>query len=172
MKKGRRLSAKKGAKKSAKIIVKKRARRSKEMRNISRVDYERRRMYGWLVRVMREGVTHQKFFSDSVFGGKRASLHAARRHRDEMLVAYPAPPRGNMFNRKTARNTSGHAGVSRTRSKRKGRYYDVWQAGWVLPDGKHVTRKFGFSEGGRSELQAKRLAIKARREALAAMEAN
>ncbi len=139
------------------------------MRNISRVDYERRHMYGWLVRVMRNGLTRQKFFSDSVFGGKRASLYAARKHRDAVVAAYPLPLRGNMFDRKTARNTSGYAGVSRTRSKRKGHYYDVWQAGWVLPNGKHVTRKFGFSEGGRSELAAKRLAIKARREALDAM---
>jgi len=142
----------------------------RRLRNISRVDQERKRQYGWLVRVMRDKVNHQKFFSDGAHGGKRASLLMAMEFRDELLNIYPPSPRGNMFNRTNRRNTSGHAGVSRTGSWRKGHFYNVWQASWIdLRTGQKTTRKFGFSESGRSELAAKRLAIKARREAVAAM---
>ena len=148
----------------------KRKKRDKQMRNISRVDQAKKNQHGWFVRVMRNGITHQKFFYDKG-GNEAASLREAKRFRDELLRLYPLPKRGNMFNRMSARNTSGHAGVSRTGSYRKGHYYQVWQASWILkPGGKRITRKFGFSPNGRSERQAKRLAIKARREALEALE--
>ncbi len=141
--------------------------RNAKLRNISRVDQDKKRQYGWLVRVMRDGVNHQKFISDSMHGGKRASLLVAMEFRDELLNIYPPSPRGNMFKRTNSRNMSGHAGVSHTGSWRKGHFYEVWQAGWIDPrTGQKTTRKFGFSETGRSELAAKRLAIKARREAL------
>lgn len=144
--------------------------RNQKLRNISRVDQEKRRQYGWLVRVMRDGRTHQKFFSDSMHDGKHGSLLMAMEFRDELLSRYPPAPYGNMFNRTSRRNTSGHPGISRTGSWRKGRFYEVWQASWLdRRTGQRLTRKFGFSESGRSELAAKRLAIKARREALAAM---
>ena len=147
--------------------------RNKQMRNISRVDQFKKHQHGWLVRVMRNHITHQKFFSDGVFGSKSASLREAKIFRDELLQRYPPAPRGNMFNKPNSRNTSGYPGVSRTGSYRKGHYYKVWQASWILkPGGKRITRKFGFSPNGRSERQAKRLAIKARREALACMEAD
>lgn len=144
--------------------------KSKTMRNISRVDQEEKHQHGYLVRVTRDGEMHQKFFSDSAHGGKRAALRAAKEHRDELLEQHPPAERGSMFDRRTSRNTSGHAGVSRVRSKRKGQYYDAWQASWVLPSGRRVARKFNFSPTGRSERAAKRLAIKARRDAIAAME--
>lgn len=145
--------------------------RNKKFRNISRVDQGKKCQYGWLVRVMRDKVNHQKFISDGTHGGKLASLLVAMEVRNELLNIYPPSPRGNMFNRTNSRNTSGHAGVSRTGSWRKGRLYEVWQAGWLDPrTGRKTTRKFGFSETGRSELAAKRLAIKARREALEALD--
>ena len=144
--------------------------RNKKLRNISRVDQDKKRQYGWLVRVMRDGVNHQKFISDSTHGGKHSSLLTAMEFRDDLLNIYPPSLRGNMFNRTNRRNKSGHAGISLTGSWRKGRYYAVWQAGWLDPrTGIKTTRKFGFSETGRSELAAKRLAIKTRREALEAM---
>jgi len=141
------------------------------MRNISRVDHERKRSYGWLVRVMRDGVTHQKFFSDSMYqGGMWGSLREAKIYRDELLQQYPPRKRGNLFNRKSSRNTSGYPGISKSGSYRKGHYYEGWQASWILPNGQRISKKFGFSKTSRSEIAAKRLAIKARREAIAAMQ--
>lgn len=149
----------------------KRGKRDKRMRNISRVDQYAKRQHGWLVRVMRSGVKYQRFFSDGARGSKAGSLREAQSYRDELLRLYPLPKRGSMFNRKSARNTSGHPGISKSGSYRKGHYYEAWQASWIVkPGGKRITVKFGFSPSGRSERAAKQLAIKVRREALAAME--
>ncbi|MFN2455696.1 MAG: hypothetical protein ABR577_15910 [Pyrinomonadaceae bacterium] len=140
--------------------------RDKRLRNITRVDYERKHQHGWWVRIHREGQMIQKFFSDSVCGGETRALREAKIHRDELLRLYPKPERGNMFNKTNARNKSGYAGIHKTRSAKRGIYYEVWQAGWVLPNGKRVNRKFHYSLDGRSEKEALQLAIKARKEGL------
>ena len=145
--------------------------RSQKMCNISCFDQYPKNQHGWLVRVMRDGIMHQKFFSDGMYGGKSRSLREAKAHRDELVTLYPKPERGNLFNKMTARNTSGYPGVSKSGSYRKGHYYEAWQAHWTLPDGTRISKRFGFSQTGRSERAARRLAIKARREGLAAAEA-
>jgi hypothetical protein len=143
--------------------------RDKRMRNITRVDYEKKHQHGWWVRIHRDGVMIQKFFSDAAHRSEHSALSEAKKHRDALLRIYPKPERGNMFNKPNSRNTSGIAGVHKTRSIKRGRSYEVWQAGWILPNGKHINRKFHFSRGGRSEKEAKQLAIKAREEGLEAI---
>lgn len=140
------------------------------MRNISRIEQEKKRQYGWYVRVMRDGVTRQRFFSDGAHGGKSGALLRAMAFRDELLEAYPKPEHGNMFNRPSARNRSGHPGVNKTTQRKRGITYEVWQAGWTLPDGRRVTRKYHFGPDGRSEHEARRLAIRAREEGVEMIE--
>jgi hypothetical protein len=142
----------------------------KALRHISRIDQEKRNQHGWWVRIHRQGEMIHRFFSDKSHGGKGRALDEAKRHRDALLLLYPKPEHGNMFNRVSSRNTSGRAGIHRTISRKRGRVYEVWQAGWVLPDGRHVNRKFHFSPGGTSETEAKRKAIRARAEGLAQIE--
>jgi hypothetical protein len=142
----------------------------KKLKNICRVEQEKKKQYGWFVRIMRNGVTHQKFFYDSVHGGKSSALLRALAYRDELLQQHPLPENGNLFNRLTKRNNSGYPGVSKTQTERKGHIYDVWQAGWVLPDGRHVNRKFQFSPTSRTEEEAKQLAIKARQKGIKMIE--
>ena len=142
----------------------------KKLKHICRVEQEKKKQYGWFVRIMRDGVTHQKFFYDSVHSGKSSALLRAIAYRDELLQRYPKPEHGNLFNRLTKRNNSGYPGVNRTQTRRHGYTYDVWQAGWFLPNGRHVNRKFPFSPNGRSEEEAKKLALKARREGLKMIE--
>lgn len=144
--------------------------RPKAMQNITRIDYERKHQHGWWVRLQREGQQIQSFFSDAANGGKLGALLKAQRYRDKMLRIYPPPEHGNMFNRTSSRNTSGKPGVHRTRSMKRGHSYDVWQASWSLPNGKHISKKFHFSPEGRSEREAKRLAIEARAEGLRMIE--
>lgn len=145
--------------------------RDKRMRNITRIEQYKKHQRGWWVRIHRDGRMIHKFFSDAAYRGEGGSLSEAKRYRDQLLIEYPKPERGNMFNRISVRNTSGKPGVHRTRSIKRGRTYDVWQASWMLPNGRHVNRRFAFSEGGRSEREARRLAIRARREGLATIEA-
>ncbi len=140
--------------------------RDKRLRNITRVDYARKNQHGWWVRIHRDGEMIHKFFSDSACGGESNALHEAKSHRDALLLVYPKPERGNMFNKTNSRNQSGIAGIHKTRSIKRGIYYEVWQAGWVLPNGKRINRKFHFSPDGRSEKEALQLAVKAREEGL------
>lgn len=137
------------------------------LQHISRIDQPRKHQHGWWVRIQRDGEKIQSFFSDVAHGGQSHALRKAKAYRDQLLINYPKPEYGNMFNRTNSRNTSGKAGVHKTRSLKRGRAYDVWQASWVLPNGKHINKKFAFSPEGRSEREAKRLAIKAREEGVA-----
>jgi hypothetical protein len=140
--------------------------KARAMRHISRIDQAKKKQHGWWVRIHRAGRMIHRFFSDKAHGGKTRALVEAKHHRDELLRLHPKPARGNMFNHKSSRNTSGIAGVHRTVTRNRGRVYKVWQAGYVLPDGTHVNRKFHFSRGGTSEAEAKRKAIKVRAEGL------
>ncbi|MGH9942350.1 MAG: hypothetical protein ACRD9R_08330 [Pyrinomonadaceae bacterium] len=145
--------------------------KDKSMRHISRIDQAKKGQHGWWVRIHRDGKMIHQFFSDFAHGGsERRALSEARKYRDQLLVQYPKPERGNMFNRTNARNRGNPPGVHKTRSRKRGRYYNVWQAGYILPDGKRVNRKFHFSPDGRSEEEAKALAIKARNDGLKLIE--
>src|SRR3712207_2127072 len=101
-------------------------------RDISRIDQDRKGQDGGGVRIHRDKRMIQKFFSDAAYHGRARALREAQRYRDELLVLYPKPPHGNMFNRRSSRNKSGAVGVHRTRSPKRGRAYEVWQAGYVL----------------------------------------
>ncbi|MDQ3753759.1 MAG: hypothetical protein M3371_03400 [Acidobacteriota bacterium] len=145
--------------------------KDKAMRHISRIDQDKKNQHGWWVRIHRDGRMLQKFFSDYAHGGSEGrALSEAKKYRDALLVLYPKPEHGNMFNKANSRNKGNPPGVHKTRSLKRGRAYDVWQAGYILPDGRRVNRKFHFSEDGRSEEEAKALAIKARNEGLKMIE--
>lgn len=136
------------------------------MKNITRIEQEKKKQFGWWVRVRRDGENFQKFFSDLAHGGKNSALLAAMAFRDSLIEKHPMPEHGNMFNRANSRNSSGYPGVHKTTQNKRGQTYEVWTAAWTLPDGKRVTRKFHFSDEGRSEKEARLLAIKAREEGL------
>ncbi len=140
------------------------------MRHISRIDQEKKNQHGWWVRIHRDHRMIHKFFSDLAHRGKLGALVEAQRHRDALLVLHPKPPHGNQFNKLKPANTSGVAGVHKTTQRKRRRVYDVWAASWVLPDGRRKTRKFHFSLDGNSEAEAKKLAIKARKEGITLIE--
>ena len=140
------------------------------MRHISRIDQDRKNQHGWWVRIHRNKQMIHQFFSDLAHRSRSAALAEAKRHRDALLILHPKPPYGNQFNKPNSRNTSGIAGVHKTTARKRGRVYDVWVAGWTLPDGTRQTRKFHFSLDGNSEAAAKKLAIKARKEGVALIE--
>ena len=141
-----------------------------EMRHISRIDQDRKHQHGWWVRIHRNKRMIHQFFSDLAHGSRSAALGEAKKHRDALLVLHPKPPHGNQFNKPNSRNTSGVAGVHKTSSRKRGRVYDVWVAGWTLPDGRRQTKKFHFSLDGNSDAEAKKLAVKARKEGVALIE--
>ena len=80
-------------------------------RNITRIDIDpgegKAGTHGYEVRFMRRGQTFEKFFGDSVYGGKRKALTAARDHRDELEREHPHYSRKEVAQIKSSRNTSG-----------------------------------------------------------------
>jgi len=144
--------------------------KARALKHISRIDQEKKNQHGWWVRIHRDHQMIHKFFSDLAHRSKSIALSEAKRHRDALLVLHPKPLHGNLFNRPNSRNTSGIAGVHKTLHRKGGHAYDVWVASWLLPDGTKQMRKFQFSLDGRSETEAKKLAIKARKEGVALIE--
>ena len=105
-------------------------RKPRSSRGLTRMDYER--ATGWLVRVYRGGMTHSKFFADSLLGGKARAKQAAIEYRDiyETLnpPAPPLPPRPVLSSRPALASTKVK-GVSetyhRTSSGKKLRCFSV-----------------------------------------------
>lgn len=114
--------------------------------------------HGWQIGVQRSGVNHQKFFSDSKWGGYELALATAKRYRDELLRTYPPLLKREMATRRRKTSRSGHIGV--TRQFYAGKY--SWRASLALPDGKSISRRFAEDRYGRKEARA--MAIAARKQ--------
>ena len=77
---------------------------------------------GWLVRYMREGVPFNRSFSDSKYGSPEASLAAAEEYHMELRTAFP-PPTWEEHVERCPKSESGHMGVRRLITERKGHKY-------------------------------------------------
>jgi AP2 domain len=131
--------------------------------SISRIDQPERYNHGYYVRLTRNRKTQSKFFADKANGGKRAALRAAKQHEAELLKQAEAKS-GKRRQKVSARNRSGIVGVSRGVWEEGGREAAYWQAAWVGGRGERRSKKYSVNKYG--EERAKRLAIKARREAV------
>ncbi len=134
----------------------------KKNRNISRVDTGS--THGFQVRMMRRGYVTEKFFSDSIFGGKRKALAAARELRDELEAESPRYSRKQVARFKSPRNTSGIVGVRLAtevvKSLPSKPVYKYWVAQWSPEPGVRRTRRFSINKYGNDK--AYKLAVAAR----------
>jgi hypothetical protein len=138
----------------------------KALRNIRRMDDDSRSTHAWLVQVQRHNQIAIKMFSDSVWGGKRKALAAARSWRDEHKQA-PAEQAHALWlrNRLRSNNRSGLVGVSRHERKADANDHKTggaafWLASWTGEQGRTRQRKFSVKRWG--ERGAKQKAIAAR----------
>lgn len=124
---------------------------------ISRIEQVDKKNFGYYVRLVRQGKQYAKFFADKKFGSKASALEAAEQHLQELLEKMPA--RGSL-GRKTYRNKSGYAGVALTRSKRRSRVYEYWQAwfgsGLNRKSVKFSVNKYGFEEARERAIAARK----------------
>jgi hypothetical protein len=84
-------------------------------RNIKRIDTRpdaAKQTHGFQVCISREGGLHTKHFSDSLFGGLKGSLKAARAYRDEMLGTMSPLEASRIAHTANKKNKSGHVGIS------------------------------------------------------------
>jgi hypothetical protein len=89
-------------------------------------------------------------------------MEEARRFRDELLARLPPPTK---IKRRFSLNTSGVIGVTLSRERsRAGTLVERYLATWPTANGKRC--KVSFSVGRYGHAEARRLAIKARKEGL------
>ncbi|GAA4453315.1 MULTISPECIES: AP2/ERF family transcription factor [Novipirellula] len=138
-------------------------------RNITRID--RDSSGGFLVRLMRKGKKHTKFFADNEYGGKRKAQAAAKKFRDELESKLKGYTPQQLSKIVRSNNTSGVVGVrlveevdSRWPSKPT---YQYWVAQWSPSKGVRKTQRFSVEKYGHDE--AYKLAVKARAKGVASM---
>ncbi len=130
-------------------------------RNVYRVDLYS--THAWVVVVVRRRKRLVHYFSDRAHGGKAAALEKALRYRDELVASLPPPMR---FKRTLSTNKTGVVGVHlEEQPQPTGHVIRYYTATWMELSGKRMTVRFLVSRYGKRE--ARRRAIKARREAVA-----
>jgi hypothetical protein len=121
------------------------------------------------VRMQRRNQKIERFFSDSIYQGRRNSLAAAKEFRNQIETEQRDFTVKELANFPSARNQSGVVGVRLHREiKTRGEYeyhYWFWVAQWIDGRGKRKTRSFSVHYYGDEE--AYRLAVAARRKGVA-----
>ena len=135
---------------------------------IQRIDQPRSRTHAWKVILQRRKRIYTCHFSDGCYGGKQASLKAAKAYRDQLIARHPPMTRREVCVIRKTNNTSGVSGVTRidVMERNKGRTLRrrYWDAQWPTLSGKPVHRKFSIKAYG--ERRAFQLAVHARRQGL------
>lgn len=115
---------------------------------VTRFDIEERRTHGYMVRIARHGIRHQKFFSDLKCGGTNKALAAAKRHYSSWAATLPSP-RSNK-NRLTTRNRTGRVGVYiAIANEADGQAYEAYCASWTDEDGQRWKISFSIQRYGK-----------------------
>jgi hypothetical protein len=140
-------------------------------KSISRVDHRKRHMHGWYVRVIYKGVTHSRFFNDSLCGGRRAALAEAIEWRNETEREVGKPRTERLVVSVNARNKSGVIGVRRVAKRagrqRRGPVYYEYAVQWSPEPKMRQTACFSVKKYG--EKEAFRLACEFRKQKEAEM---
>jgi len=139
-------------------------------RNITRIEAT---ATGYEVRIMRRGQGYNKFFSDSVCGGKRLALKEAREYRDQLIevLSNKEVTRKERAQTLKSNNYSGVPGVryvEETEYRGESEYtYGYWEAAWSPKPGKRKKRRFSVNKYGNDD--ALKRALKARKDGVASM---
>lgn len=147
------------------------ARVPKKYKNITQPD-----AHGFQVRIVRDGVTHSKYFSHRSWGGKRKSLSAAINWRDMQKAVLPK--KRKCFDTMANNRTTGVVGVSKTihYDKRRDASYLRFQVFYQTNDGKPAVKTFQVGNirhiTADEEFHAFRTALRFRFEYRAAREAD
>jgi hypothetical protein len=139
--------------------------KSPAFRHLLRVDNDAKSTHAWVVRLQRHKRSTIKMFSDSVWGGNRKALAAARQWLDQQTQ--PLDEYAHEIwrrNRLRKNNRSGLVGVARyerpPRPDGKSSGGAFWLASWIDENGRSRKRKFSVKLWG--EEAAKQRAIEER----------
>jgi hypothetical protein len=138
------------------------------LKHIYRIDHAKSRTHSWFVTVQRRGRIYHRHFTDSLYGGKRKALDAAKLYRDGLIASLAPFTRPELCVIKKRSNRSGVSGVTRIDSVEtiRGRIYRrrYWLAQWPIGGGRAKMKKFSIQRYG--ERGAFQRAVRARQQAL------
>jgi hypothetical protein len=129
---------------------------------ISRIDQPEKHTHGFFVRLSRKGKRHSGFFSDKRLGGRAHALKAAQKYYRELQKTHKATTRRDWLQIRRRKGRSPYIGVQRVAVT-----HVYWRATWSPRKG--VVRKRQFSVRKHGAAQARALALRARRNALASL---
>jgi hypothetical protein len=135
-------------------------------RNIKRIDTRpdaSKQTHGFQVCISRNGSLHTKHFSDSLYGGTKGALKAARNYRDEMLGEMPEIEASRIAHTQNAKNKSGHVGISYRKYKTaKGKTTRLIAVSVRAEKGKTLTRVFRYTKDNHDEVLDEAIAFRER----------
>jgi hypothetical protein len=135
-------------------------------RNIKRIDTRpdaSKQTHGFQVCISRNGSLHTKHFSDSLYGGTKGALKAARSYRDEMLGDMPEIEASRIAHTQNAKNKSGHVGISYRKYKTaKGKTTRLIAVSVRAEKGKTLTRVFRYNKDNHDEVLDEAIAFRER----------
>ena len=116
-------------------------------KGISRVDYVKRKSFGWYARVRFKGENFAKFFSDSVYGGREQALTEAVNWRDETEARIGKPRTDRVINAAIVKSNTGVMGVQFVNVGPQG----AFEATWSPAPGKVSRTKVSIAKYGEYE---------------------
>jgi len=133
-------------------------------RNIKRIDTRpdaAKQTHGFQVCISREGGLHTKHFSDSLFGGIKGSLKAARAYRDEMLSQMSPLEASRIAHTTNKKNKSGHVGISYRKYKTaKGKVTRLIAVSVRAEKGRTVSKVYRYTKETHDKVLAEAIAFR------------
>lgn len=133
-------------------------------RNIKRIDTRpdaSKQTHGFQVCISRNGTLQTKHFSDTLYGGTKGALKAARAYRDEMLGDMSEVEASRIAHTQNAKNKSGHVGISYRKYKTaKGKVTRLIAVSVRAEKGKTLTRVFRYDKSNHDEVLEEAIAFR------------
>lgn len=137
---------------------------------ICRIDQPSHRTHGFFVRLQRKGKMHTAFFTDKMHGGREQALAAAQEHCRNLAAKLGTPVRMSRRDWAEVRRRKGSTGIHGVQKIVDRRFKPprkYWKATWSPEP--YVVRRRQFSARKFGAMEARRLAIRARRAGLESM---
>lgn len=133
-------------------------------RNIKRIDTRpdaAKQTHGFQVCISRDGGLHTKHFSDSLFGGIKGSIKAARAYRDSMLAEMPPLEASRIAHTTNKKNKSGHVGISYRKYKTaKGKVTRLIAVSVRAEKGRTVSKVYRYTKQTHDEVLQEAIAFR------------
>ena len=143
-------------------------RKKSRYKSISRVDQMKRKAHGYYVRVVFKGTIHSKFFSDSVWGGKRGALSEAIRCRDQIEKQLGKPRTNRTVVTESPKTRTGVPGIRRTMkhtgAKNPDNKSEVYEVTWSPQPNVLKRTSISIDKYGEEEAFQRALKIRERKE--------